>query len=566
MNTIPKLAAIAAVPFLAASLAAQRQFEVEPNDSVLQAQAIAAGQHMVANLTPGDQDWFSFTLAAAAEIHLATSGNYTVNPSVDTVVFLYDAAGTTRLAWNDNQRGNHSDCGVNLPAGSYTCLVTGKLATTTGAYGLDFIVLPPAIVTATEGAEPNGDPGVAGNVPTPIVLGGTFTGELATSADTDWFTFTLAGRAVVQAIVYDDGGVPQLDTTTIRFYSEISPGMFAPTGTSSSLTTSHRALNLGHTTTLPAGNYAIEIAVGSAAAGTAPLYYNRVGKYGVRTALVDMPGTNTVIEAPEPNDTPATAAPLVLGDTAVGFCSGSNEADWYQIVVTAPTTIAVMSDNGTPAPITDTTVGLYDINGTFITSASSGGPSSHGRLIYTIPQGGIYYISVAGGLFAATGDYVLYTGGTSPMTVSSSFQQQPPSTNACPGSNGLRPAITVASSEVPQLGSTFVMRLQNALPNAVLLPFYGLSKTLANGGLVVLPFDMTVLGAPGCFIRVDPAVSTFAVADGTGVTSIDIPMPGTLSLRGLPIFLQAACLDLPNNPLGLSMTNDVRLLVGDRGF
>jgi hypothetical protein len=257
---------------------------------------------------------------------------------------------------------------------------------------------------------------------------------------------------------------------------------------------------------------------------------------------------------------------MAIGDMAIGNCSGSNEADWYQIVVPGPTTIGVMSDNGSPMPLTDTTVGLYDIDGTFITTASSGGPSSHGRLIFTIPQGGIYYISVAGGVFAATGDYVLYTGYAQPMTVSSGFSQQPPSTNACPGSNALRPAITVASSESPQLGSTFVMRLQNALPNAVLLPFYGLSKTMANGGAVALPFDMTVLGAPGCFIRVDPAVSTFTVADGSGVASLDIPVPGVLNLRGLPIFLQAACLDLPNNPLGLSMTNDVRLLVGDRSF
>ena len=47
-----------------------------------------------------------------------TSGNFNVNPSVDTFVAIYDAAGATRLAWDDNSDGSHSDCGVTLPAGT----------------------------------------------------------------------------------------------------------------------------------------------------------------------------------------------------------------------------------------------------------------------------------------------------------------------------------------------------------------------------------------------------------------------------------------------------------------
>lgn len=555
------------LPLLAAGLAAQRVAEVEPNDTVAQAQPIVQGRQVAANLAAGEQDWYQFTLTSAGEVHLQTSGNFAVNPSVDTAVLLYDATGTVRLAWNDNQRGTMSDCGVNLQPGTYTCLVMGKTGTVAGDYGLDFVVMAPAVVHTVEGAEPNGDP-LLGGVPTPIALGDTFTGDLSSPTDSDWYGFTLTSQAVVQAIVHDDGGVPQLDNTNIRLYQESAPGIYAPIGTSSTQSTGHRAFNLGHTATLPAGNYALEITAGAAAAGTPPLDYQKTGKYGVRTLRIDLPGTNTVPEAVEPNNSNATAGYLSLGDYAVGNCSGQNEGDWYGFAVNGPTTIFAMADNHGSTPITDTTVKLMDVVGTVLTSASSGGAAgtSHGRLIYTVPQAGLYFLEVSGGLFAAQGDYVLYTGGSAPLYVSSSFRAEPPSTNACPGSNGLRPAFVVASTETPQLGSTFVMRLQNALPNAVVLPFYGFTRVYANAGTVPLPYDMTPLGAPGCFVRVDPASTQFAIADASGVLYLDLNVPAFAGLRGLPFFLQAALLDPTNNALGLSMSNDVRFLLGDRGY
>ena len=550
---------------LATGLAAQRLPEIEPNDSVAQAQTLAAGTQVTANLAAGEQDWFRFTLASAAQVHLKTSGNFGVNPSVDTAVFLYDASGTTRLAWNDNAAGTMSDLGATLPPGAYTCMVIGKLATTTGDYGLDFVVLPAQPIQVQEGPEPNNDPGLGG-VPTPITLGDTFAGDLSSPTDVDWYTFTVTGRCVVQAICYDDGGVPQLDNTRLAFYQETSPGVWAAFGTSSSLTTSHRSFNLAHPQTLAAGNYAIQVDAGTAAAGTAPFDYQKTGKYAVRTVLVDMPGFYTAPEAPEPNNTPAGAGFLTLGDYAIGNCSGSNEADWWMFAVGAPTTVVAMSADTGATPITDTSVTLYDGNGTQLTSASSGGASSHGRLVYTVPQAGIYYLAVSGGLFAATGDYILYTGGAAPLYAASAFSTTPPSTNACPGSNGLRPALTAASTEAPQLGSTFVVRLQNTLPNAAAFACIGYSRTDAFGGSVPLPVDLTNYGAPGCFLRVDPRVKLLVVTDASGVAYIDFALPPIIALRGLPVFMQSIQLDQPNNALGLSVTNDVRILLGDRGY
>jgi hypothetical protein len=553
---------------LAGGLAAQRLPELEPNNSAPQAQALVAGTHLVANLAAGEQDWFSFTLAAPAEVHLRTSGNFSVNPSVDTAVFLFDAAGATRLAWNDNAAGTLSDCGANLPAGSYLVQVLGKLGTTAGDYGLDFVVLPAAVVQTTEGAEPNGDPGLGG-VPTPITLGDTVTGELSSSTDTDWFTFSVAGRSLVQAICYDDGGVPQLDSTQLQFFQEVSAGVYTAFGTASSLTTSHRAFNLAHPQTLVAGNYAIQVAAGTAAAGTAPFTYTKAGKYGLRTRLVDMSSPWAVPEGAEPNNTVFAAPFFSLGDMLSGNCSGQNEEDWWAFVASAPTTVVAMADNAGASPITDTSVKLYDANGTALSTASSGGPNSHGRLVFTVPQAGIYYLAVAGGLFAATGDYQVYTGFCDAMFLASAFNTQPPSTNACPGSNGVRPALGVTSTESPQLGSTFVIRLSNTLPNAIAVPFFGFSRVSSTGG-IPLPFDLSPLEVDPfhkCMVRVDPMITTLLITDGAGIGFIDYALPPVLGLRGLPIFVQSMQLDaaMPN-AYGVSMSNDARILVGDRGF
>lgn len=553
---------------LSGGLAAQRIAEAEPNDSVAQAQFLTAGSEVVANLVAGEQDWYQFLNPGTNQVHLRTTGNFGVNPSVDTVVLLYDTAGTTRLAWNDNASGSLSDVGATLPPGLYTVLVLGKTGTTAGDYGLDLQILPAIPIDTVEGPEPNGDPGLGG-VPTPITLGDTVEGTLASPTDTDWYTFTVTTRSLVQAICYDDGGVPQLDNTRLSFFLETAPGVYAAFGTASTLTTSHRAFTLAHPTTLVPGNYAIQVEAGTAAVGVAPFDYRKVGTYSLRTRLVAMPGTNVVAEGPEPNDQLANASPFALGDTLVGNCSGSNEEDWWLFTVNGPTTIVAMCDSGSPVPIANQDLRLYDFGGALLSTATSGGPGSHGRLVFTIPQAGVYFLAAYGGAFAATGDYVVYTGGTDAMFVPATWTAEPPSTNACPGSSGLRPALSVASTERPVVGSTFVVRLHNAPPNTIAVPIFGFSREFAAGGTIPLPYDLTPMEPNAfakCMVRVDPLMSSFLVTDAAGVGWIEYRFPPTQAVRGLPFFMQAMVVDLPNNALGVSVTNDARMLVGDRSY
>ncbi len=563
---------------LATSVAAQRLPEIEPNDTVAQAQTLVAGSQVIANLVATEQDWFTFTLAGAAEIHLRTTGNFSnISPAMNTAVFLFDATGTTRLAWNDDAAGTSSDCGVNLTAGTYTVQVLGKLTTTTGDYGLDFVVLPAAVIQTNEGPEPNSG-AVVGGVPTPITLGDTVAGNLSSPTDTDWYSFTLTDRSVVQAICFDDGSVPQLDNTQLQFFSESTPGNWIAIAGSSTLSTSHRSFNLTHPTTLGAGNYAIQVASGTAAPGTAPFTYTKTGNYAIRTRLIAMPSSNLVSEGIEPNNLPlpANVTFFVPGDTLTGSCSGSNEEDWWAFVATGPTTIALMCDSAnTVTPMTDEDLKVYDevgaLTGSPLATGSSGGPGSHGRLIFTVPQAGIYYVAAYGGAFASNGDYVVYTGSCDAMIVPSSFRAEPPSTNACPGSNGLRPALSVASTESPQIGSTFCVRLSNTLPNTVALPFFGFSRNSANGGATPLPYDMTPLEPNQfnhCMIRVDPLITTLVLTDASGIGFITFGFPPIPAVRGLPFFMQSMQLDLAitNNPFGVSVSNDAKILVGDRSY
>ena len=77
---------------------------------------------------------------------------------------------------------------------------------------------------------------------------------------------------------------------------------------------------------------------------------------------------------------------------------------------------------------------------------------------------------------------------------------------------------------------------------------------------------MTAVGAPNCFLRVDPVLITAILTDAAGVGYIDTVLPATPAARGFTFFMQSIQLDALNNALGISMSNDVKVVVGDRGF
>ncbi len=563
-----------ALPFLViatAVLPAQKVLEVEPNDTPGTAMSITAGNHVVASYaSTADEDWFAFTLTAPRQVHLHTvaQGTLVLGTSRDNRIAIYDAAGTTRLAWNDGAVGTMADCGVTLPAGSYTARVALKSGSA-GAYDLDFYTMPPRTIDVVEAAEPNG----AADPATPFVPGNTLSGELiaAVPADEDYWSFVLSNRGIVLAATYDDGGVPQADNLALRFHTGL-PGGYTPLGGSDATNSaSHRVTSLTHTGLLAAGNYAIAVKGGTAAAGTAPWNYTKLGQYSLRTALIDMPGNNLVTEGAEPNNTTATpAGAFTPGDDITGFTSGSLDEDWYLLAIGGPTVLGAMAEGTGGTPLAGSSLTLYDGNGALVASAS-GGATSHGRMVATIERPGIFFLSIRGPTTTVTGNYLLHTGATGPLYVSASTKVEPASTNACIGSNGLRPLLGYMSGETPAFGSTFVTRIERALPNDYVAAIIGLDNTLAFGSLPLPAFidwgGLDSMGNPTpCYGRVDPLVVVIVPTDAVGAGEYSLVFPYNTAHFGIRLYQQAICHDPTLNSVGYSVSNDAWYVLGDRPF
>lgn len=565
-----------ALPLAISALTAQAQIvpEVEPNDTPAQAQPISPGQHIQASFaTSTDEEWFAFTLTAPGQVHLRTlnSGNLSLSTTRDTRIALYDATGTTRLAWNDGASGTRAACGVTVPAGSYLWRVGLKTTITAAAnYDLDFFVLPGRAIDTGEGAEPNDPTLPTGGAPTPIALGDTVEGTLSAPTDVDFWSFTLANRGIVQAASFDDGGVPQLDNLSLRYWQETAPGTWVAIGTAATNSASHRVANLQHPGMLTPGTYAIAVQAGNAAAGTAPWDYVKTGKYSLRTTLLDLPGA-TLPEGAEPNQTPSTATPFGLGLSAAGSAQSGNEPDWYAFTITTPTTVGAMAEGTGASPLPGSTLRIWDAFGNTFGSGS-GGATTHGRLITTLVTPGTYYLEIAASQFAMTGDYLLHTGGNTPIYIASTTRVEPASTNACVGSTGLRPLIGYLPGETAVFNSTFVTRIERTIPSTFAAIMLGLSNTTALGGTVPLPvfLDTGGLDAQGlptqCLIRVDPALLLLVLTDANGTGEFAYNFPYVAAAIGTKVFEQALCFDPTLNGTGLSVTNDASFVVGDLPF
>jgi hypothetical protein len=132
-------------------LAQTRVPEVEPNGTPATAQPILVGDQIDCNLVAGEQDWFSFALAAAGRVRIHTS-------NTDTRIALLDGTGTIYRAIDDDARtstnGFSSELQLNLAAGAYMVQVVGFTATTAGLYSLEVGSITPVVYDGLE-IEPN---------------------------------------------------------------------------------------------------------------------------------------------------------------------------------------------------------------------------------------------------------------------------------------------------------------------------------------------------------------------------------------------------------------------------
>jgi hypothetical protein len=313
--------------------------------------------------------------------------------------------------------------------------------------------------------------------------------------------------------------------------------------------------------------------------GTNP---NPTGRY--RLEYIEMPmNTGGVIpEGAEPNSTVATATPLAQGQRGIGNISistGPDANDWWgPIVLSSPAVLMFQTAQTGATPIQDTTINIrnYDpiLNALGPASAATSGnildPTSHARgtfLFNLAPN--TYYLEVVSPGTAATqaGDYALELSIAQNNPYVAGAYAFATVNTSCLGSNGQRPTISTDNTrELPVLGTTFSRTLGAMQPGAVFFVLQGLDFHFANGGTTPLPFNLAFFGAPNCSIHVDPAVSTLGIGGPAGTAVLNQATPPVLALRGLPIYEQAAVLDLPANPLGLTVSNYARQILGERSY
>lgn len=132
----------------------------------------------------------------------------------------------------------------------------------------------------------------------------------------------------------------------------------------------------------------------------------------------------------------------------------------------------------------------------------------------------------------------------------------------CSGNGAGIPKLATAFDTLPWLQSTFVLELSN-LPVTPTFPYLilGASRDSWNG--LLLPFDLSPIGMPGCTLR----TSFDTKVDGTSVAGIarfQIAIPLSLNLVGLPLFSQGL-IYVPNaNLLQFLVSNAGESRIGAR--
>lgn len=129
---------------------------------------------------------------------------------------------------------------------------------------------------------------------------------------------------------------------------------------------------------------------------------------------------------------------------------------------------------------------------------------------------------------------------------------------ACPSSAG---PLGLTTTTLPYYGSPFVQEVSNGpltMPFALMI--FGSSHTQWNG--IPLPADLTVIGAPGCFLDVSfDVVLTMTLSNGEG--TITWVLPNQPSITGFEFSTQALVFDpLSPNPFQIAMSSGRHCVVG----
>lgn len=124
--------------------------------------------------------------------------------------------------------------------------------------------------------------------------------------------------------------------------------------------------------------------------------------------------------------------------------------------------------------------------------------------------------------------------------------------NYGPAGCGAGGRVLKADSATTQVlwGRPLALRVFDAPPQAATVLFLGSIESGQWNGLTI-PFDLGVVGAPGCSLSIDVILQRGALADATGVAIHPFTLPDVPGLQGEWIRFQGVALDNQANPLGI---------------
>ncbi len=354
----------------------------EPDGSAATASPIvvdAAAQQHTIHVT-GDQDWVSFPVTAGSTYTIQTADG-TPSESLDTVLYLYDADGTTQLDYNDDYLGLYSRIVYTADADKTVFAWAGGLGSSTGAYALN---LTSKVLTA-DAFEPDDSYATA----SPIVVDAAAQQHtIHLDDDEDWVSFAVtAGRAyTIQTVegtptdsmdtvlyLYDSDGMTLID------YNYDDPG---------------------------SGSYYSRIDYIADADKTVYAMvqggdYGRTGAYALSVKPVG--------DSYEPDGSFGVATPLTVGAAAQQHSiDPDDDEDWVSFTVETGYKYALTTAPGASPDDANTELYLYDSDGTTLLTSNGDDETEdrgyYSRIDYTADADKTVYAKVDGWY---TGTYAL---------------------------------------------------------------------------------------------------------------------------------------------------------------
>ncbi len=118
----------------------------------------------------------------------------------------------------------------------------------------------------------------------------------------------------------------------------------------------------------------------------------------------------------------------------------------------------------------------------------------------------------------------------------------------------------VAATRQVMWGETLVLQVRDARPFALSGLFLGSIEQGQWGGLT-LPFELSPVGAPGCWLSIDVLASVYRTADITGSASFTFGLPARPQLLGSYLRFQGLAGEASANALGIITSQGAKVRV-----